>query len=482
MRILVANAYFLSLDHPKMRRSGAVYPPLATLLMAALLRREGYRVEVFDATLASGPEAFADVLRCAQADVCLLYEDHFHYLSKMCLERMRRAACLMVGEASRRGLPVLISSADAVDHPQPYLEAGAWAVLRTGNEALVLACLEAIARGGGRGDPVSLLEPGAVAEPDLDELPDPAWDLVDMERYRRFWIRHHGYVSFNLNTSRGCPYGCAWCAKPLFGRRYRAQSPERVLEQVRLLARAYGAEHIWFMDDIFGLQPGWLERWAELVESRGPRLPYRCLQRADLLRRLKAFDPLARSGCRTLWMGVESGSVRVLKAMRKGIDPEDVRLATNELRRRGIRVGWFLQFGYPEETPEDIACTWALVRELVPDEIGISTAYPLPGTEFFERARFLLGERTNWAHADDVEPIAPAYYRPHFYPALHRELHARHRIWRLRAGREPIGPRSLLVLGWALSRALYWGLVRRLRARPDPRWHRWWQQQPAATG
>lgn len=108
------------------------------------------------------------------------------------------------------------------------------------------------------------------------------------------------------------------------------------MKRIQRLRRDYAAERIWFVDDIFGLEPVWLERWAAAVESRGPRLPYKCLQRADLPIGLNVFRALARSGCQTLWMGVKSGSERVLQAMRTSIRVEEVRIAALLLRRQGM--------------------------------------------------------------------------------------------------------------------------------------------------
>ncbi|MCS7082798.1 MAG: hypothetical protein N2561_04535 [Bacteroidetes bacterium] len=123
MWILVASA--LAPDHPKMRRAGAAYPPLATLVLASVLRKSGYRVCVFDATPASGPEAFAEALGHSCPDAVVLYDDHLHYASTMCPLRMRDAACRMLEEAARRGLPAFTGSANAADCPEPHWQADA---------------------------------------------------------------------------------------------------------------------------------------------------------------------------------------------------------------------------------------------------------------------------------------------------------------------------------------------------------------------
>jgi anaerobic magnesium-protoporphyrin IX monomethyl ester cyclase len=139
---------------------------------------------------------------------------------------------------------------------------------------------------------------------------------------------------------------------------------------------------------------------------------------------------LRRAGCAEAWMGVESGSQAVLDAMDKGITIDEVRGAVGRLRGAGVRVGFFLQFGYPQEGWRDIEMTRQLVRELAPDEIGISVSYPLPGTRFHEKVRSLLGQKRNWRESDDLDPLFPGLFSRGFYRTLSRTVHAEFRTRR----------------------------------------------------
>jgi radical SAM superfamily enzyme YgiQ (UPF0313 family) len=148
-------------------------------------------------------------------------------------------------------------------------------------------------------------------------------------------------------------------------------------------------------------------------------------------------DALRRAGCAEAWMGVESGSQAVLDAMEKGITLDDVRGAVARLRAASIRIGFFLQFGYPEEGWREIEMTRRLVRDLEPDEIGISVSYPLPGTRFHARVKERLGEKRNWHESDDLDPLRPGRYSRDFYRTLSRTVHAEFRTRRaLRTLRE----------------------------------------------
>ena len=266
---------------------------------------------------------------------------------------------------------------------------------------------------------------------DLDALPRPAWDLVDWDRYRRAWRGRHGYHSINLATTRGCPYHCNWCAKPIYGQRYAVRSPERVVEEMAFLKRTYAPDHFSFVDDIFGLRPGWVEEFAREVEKQDARLPFRCLTRADLLSE-DTVAALRHAGCRTVWIGAESGSQRVLDAMEKGNAVEDIRRAASRLHAAGIEVGFFLQFGYPGETREDIEATRRLVAECGPDDIGISVSYPLPGTRFHERVKAQLGAKQNWDDSNDLAMMYRGPFSTEFYRELHRVVHTEFRLRRLR--------------------------------------------------
>jgi radical SAM superfamily enzyme YgiQ (UPF0313 family) len=367
-----------------------------------------------------------------------LFEDSFNYLSKMCLLRMREAALSMIASARARGIPVLVAGSDATDHPELYLDGGADGVMVGEGEITLVEAVDVLT--GRRQMPVGEVSGLCVRGPDgrrqwssprpfvrdLDHLPRPAWDLVDIERYRDIWRQHHGYFSLNIATTRGCPYHCNWCAKPIYGQRYTARSPEHVVDEIQWLQQTYRPDHLWIADDIFGLRPGWIEQFASLVEQRHVRTPFKCLLRADGVSESVARS-LQAAGCKTAWIGAESGSQSILDAMEKGTRVEQIEDATRYLRRYHIEVGFFLQFGYPGETLDDIERTLAMVRRCRPDDIGISVSYPLPGTRFYERVKAQLGAKQNWVDSADLAAIHQAPYGEEFYRVLHALVHAEFR-------------------------------------------------------
>ena len=434
--LLFSHSYFLRYD-PKQWAMGQPYPPLATIGAAALMREHGFGVSLFDTMFVERPEEVAPRLDSERPDFFVVYDDGFNYLTKMCLTNMREAAFRMIQLARQRGSVVIVSSSDSTDHYQQYLEKGADFVLLGEGEQTLLELVTAIRDGQEEFEAIAGLAWRKKGVPvrsfarkvmkDLDQLPLPAWDLVDMESYRKIWMRHHGYFSLNISTTRGCPYKCNWCAKPIYGNRYNARSPRHVVEEIKLLKERYGFDHIWMCDDIFGLKPGWVEEFAALVEQEKLSFRFKIQSRADLLMQANYVEALARAGCENSWMGAESGSQKILDAMDKGVTVEQIAGATRLLQQHGVCASFFIQFGYPGETREDIELTIRMIKTLMPDNIGISVSYPLPGTVFYERVKSELNEKTNWTDSDELKLMFRNTYSPEFYKQLHRYVHKTYR-------------------------------------------------------
>jgi anaerobic magnesium-protoporphyrin IX monomethyl ester cyclase len=248
----------------------------------------------------------------------------------------------------------------------------------------------------------------------------------------------------NIATSRGCPYHCNWCAKPIWGQRYNVRSPEHVVGEIRWLKEAYRPDHIWFVDDILGLKPGWIQRFADCVEREAMQTPFKSLCRVDLLLRGDTIDALRRAGAEVVWVGAESGSQAILDAMDKGTRVEQAVEASRRLHAAGVRVGFFLQFGYPGETRRDIAATLQLVRNCRPDDIGMSVSYPLPGTKFHKAVGEQLGLQQNWVDSGDLAMMYNGPFSTAFYRKLHTVLHHEFRMrnaWTALTGRQNRGSR-----------------------------------------
>lgn len=436
LSILVAHSYFLRFDQKQLERAKP-YPPLATLQVASSLRDGGHCVAAFDAMLASGVEEYGDQLQAAQPQLALFYEDNFNFLSKMCLGKMRRAACDMIAQARRRGARVIVAGSDASDAPAAYLTAGADVVLIGEG----LTALGALVR---RLDAHPLMDIAELVEgisglaalidgkltvgkvggqaPDQQYPGLPAWDLIDIERYRSTWQEAHGYFSMNMAASRGCSFRCNWCAKPIWGNRYLQRDAAAVAAEMIYLKRTFEPDHVWFADDIFGFRVDWVTRFAAAVHAENGAVPFTIQTRADLMSSSMA-RALKDAQCKEVWIGAESGSQRVLDAMNKGTKLEDIPLARERLAAEKIRVGFFIQLGYLDEQLEDLLATRALIENARPDDIGVSVSYPLPGTKFYELVRQQLQAKTHWQESNDLEMMFEGTYSSDFYRSIRDLLH-----------------------------------------------------------
>jgi anaerobic magnesium-protoporphyrin IX monomethyl ester cyclase len=432
MKLLFSHSYFLRFD-PKQWATGQPYAPLGTMYAAALMRENGHTVSIFDTMFAHGPDEVIAHLENTEPDFFILYDDGFNYLTKMCLTNMREAAFTMIRMAKKKGCTVIVSSSDSTDHFEQYLSVGADFILLGEAEQSLLELVKHIQ--DGKRDffsvqGIAFMQNNAVVKTmkrnvmkELDTLPFPAWDLVDIEPYREMWMKHAGYFSINMATTRGCPFKCNWCAKPIYGNRYNSRSPENVVQELKMLKEKFAFDHVWFCDDIFGLKPGWVHQFADLLEKENIPFKFKIQSRADLLVQENYVDALARAGCENVWMGAESGSQKILDAMDKGITVKQVEEATILLRKHGIRPAFFIQFGYLGETREDIALTIKMICRLLPSEIGISVSYPLPGTVFYDKVKEQLQQKTNWTDSDELALMFRNTYPPSFYKQLHRYVH-----------------------------------------------------------
>lgn len=434
--ILFSHSYFLRFD-PKQWSIGRPYAPLGTLYAASFMRQNGYEVSLFDTMFAHHPEEVIPILEKIKPKFFVIYDDGFNYLTKMCLTNMREAAFKMIHFAKECGCSVIVSSSDATDRFEMYLNEGADFVLLGEAEITLLKLINSIQKN--ETDFLSIeglafIKNNSVGKTskrnaikELDELPFPAWDVIDMEPYRQSWIKHAGYFSMNMATTRGCPFKCNWCAKPIYGNRYNTRSPGNVIEELKMLKAKYSFDHIWFCDDIFGLKPGWVKEFADLIEKEKLSFKFKMQGRVDLLLKEDNIKDLARAGCDNIWMAAESGSQKILDAMDKGTTVSQIFEATRLLKKNGIKPSFFIQFGYPGETREDIAKTISMINKLLPYEIGISVSYPLPGTAFYERVKSQLKEKTNWNDSNEMALMFHNTYPPAFYKQLHSYVHKSYR-------------------------------------------------------
>ncbi len=439
MKILIGQPYFRVLDKKELIRQ-MPYPPLGTLYAATILKNSGHEIIFYDGMLSSGPRDFINMIKTTKADLLIIYDDEFNYLTKMCLSNMREAALCSIRAAKSLSIPVIVYSSDATDYYSFYTAAGCDAIIYGEGEMTVREVAESFEEKNfikkrREIDGLKFLEDGQlIITPqrkmiaDLDEIPEPDYSFIDIEMYRNIWLKNHGYFSLNISTTRGCPYKCNWCAKPIYGKTYHSRSPQKIAQQILSLQRNYSVDHIWITDDIFGLKPNWIKDFASECKKLNLNTSYKCLSRPDLLLKDKTLSYLKDSGCSTIWIGAESGSQKILDAMEKGTTVEQIYEAAEEAHRLGIEIAFFIQFGYTGEGWNDIRMTRKMIKDCMPDDIGISVSYPLPGTKFYETVKGQMKNKTNWKDSDDLDMLFSGNFERSFYKILHRFVHAEYRI------------------------------------------------------
>lgn len=430
MKLLLTHSYFLALD-PKEEANHKPYPPLAPLYLSALIKQEtSIQCYFYDVMFDKDISGLAAAIESYQPDIVLIYDDDFNWLTKMCLQNMRSAIIELVKNKTSGALYIAHGS-DASDQAELYLKSGFDYIIHRNAETIFLQIFDLLKNGEKINDlqSLSFLEKGKVVSTKLntkqewiEKIPIADWMAIDLQPYRETWQKHHGYFSLNISTAHGCPYRCNWCAKPLYGRSYKLRPAKIVAEEFQFISKNLEAGHIWVTDDIFGLNPKWLTQLADEIEKQGPPVPYKIQARVDLMDEKYVAD-LKRSGCKEVWLGAESGSQKILDAMDKDTTIAQIKKANGLLKRAGIKTAFFLQYGYPGEKYHDIKMTLKLVRQCLPDSIGISVSYPLQGTEFYKKVEGDLKTKKNWDDSGDLALMHVGEYPANFYRALHKFTH-----------------------------------------------------------
>jgi anaerobic magnesium-protoporphyrin IX monomethyl ester cyclase len=397
-RVLLVDPY-MSRSDPMERKFIELYPSLGLLTLGAYLRDNGTPVSMVDLTFARDLTPLGRALRTFRPQIVGVHTKTLTFERAAAVARAARAD----GAFSVAGGP------DAATRIDAYLDAGFDAVVPGEGEATLL---ELSRRISAKEDVTSI--PGLVVRrrghlvrgphrpflKDLDALPLPAWDLIEMDRYLGEWQKRTGERRAAVLTSRGCPFDCSWCSKPTFGRTFRQQSPARVLEELVALKDRFGVDYVRFCDDVFGISRPWIEELIDRMLEADLGLQFECLARVDLLKP-DLLHRLRKAGLARVYVGVESGSQKMLDLMNRGTKLTQVERTAEALRAEGIRQFWFLMLGYPGETLEDIEATLRLFRKFSPEEYSVSIAVPIPGTRFHQTVKDrLLGRKRATTRGD----------------------------------------------------------------------------------
>ncbi len=394
------------------------YAPLGILYIAAYLEERGHDVSLFDTTFSSREE-FHRVLVSGGIDAIGIYTN---LMTKLNVLRMIRD---IRNTPELDGLKIVLGGPEVTHHVDGFLEHGADVIVigegeETMHELLTFWSSSDAPPDGVRG--IAFRGAGGTVRTgarellkNIDALPMPKRDGIDLTRYLETWRARHGGSAISVSTMRGCPYSCRWCSRAVYGGSYRRRSPRLVVDELVAIRERYNPDTIWFVDDVFTISHRWLEEFAAEVAARGAALPYECITRADRLDE-RAVDLLKESGCFRVWIGAESGSQNVLDAMDRRVTVEQVRSMIRLSREKGIETGTFIMLGYPGETERDILETIEHLKRSDPDQYTVTLAYPITGTPLYEDVADILTNVPEWASSTDRDidfkrPYSRRYYR-----------------------------------------------------------------------
>ncbi len=389
---------------PHKRSDKFIEYPIYLSYLAAIVRKDGYPVEFLDAILEElGVEEFGRRVAEIAPDIAVLESS----TPSINFDLQSVAAIKKYSPTTRT---VLVGSHPTVFHRDLIRENPALdAVCRGEYDYTVRDLVRASAPGRDwsevegityRAGGEARVNPDRPLIENLDEIPFPARDLVESPFYRQGTFR--GKKCTTVITSRGCPYQCIYCLWPntLYGHKFRARSAENVVAELEECVGRYGIDEVYFDDDSMALDRERMLKICRLIVERGVKFEWISQCRVssmdeEVMRAMKA------AGCRYIRFGVESGSPRILKIIKKGITREQVREAFRLARKVGIRTQAFFLFGVPGENQESIRETINFAQEIKADSAQFAVVIPHPGTELYATSR-----EKGWLHYNNWEDFS----------------------------------------------------------------------------
>jgi radical SAM superfamily enzyme YgiQ (UPF0313 family) len=235
----------------------------------------------------------------------------------------------------------------------------------------------------------------------LDDIPRPARELLDMEKYINNWGKILGVRTTQMISSRGCQFSCRFCDRTIFGRKIRFISSGRVIEEMKQLYDKYKVESIYFEDDLFTLNRRRVLDFCDTMKKELPGKKWGANARVETVD-FEMLTQMKEAGCTELNFGIESGSQRILDFLGKGIKVDQIKKTFRWVNELEINGGMYLIIGIPGEKQNDIDMTKKLILELEPKIITLSFLTPIPGTEVFEMTKHLIRQDADFYNYNDA--------------------------------------------------------------------------------
>jgi radical SAM superfamily enzyme YgiQ (UPF0313 family) len=398
--------------------------PLSIGYLGGVLERHGVGVELCDDAVHSDEEIEAAIARHDVVGISAMTSS-----AKRALD--------LAAIAKRHGKIVVVGGAHASCSPQDFLASGNVDLVAKGEaEETIVELLHAlphrdrwhqVAGIGFIQDGSPTFTAPRPLPVELDSIPFPAWHLLPVERY---WAHQRKGREVALFSSRGCPWACTYCNKLQSTRKYRVRSPRNTVDEIEWLVSRFGVTRIFFPDDLFTLYEERTVGICTEILKRGLAIQWTCITRVDCVNP-QMLRWMRKAGCIKISYGVESGSPKMLKAMRKQFSLEQIVAAAQMTRDAAIRSTFFIILGFPGETWEDVELTKHMLRTARPDDAGVNIFNLLPGTETYEQYKHLLHdpsfEGLNFMDGDEGTGFAHETFSNHDLQRIREDMILEHR-------------------------------------------------------
>ncbi len=414
MSILFTHAYYLS-DDPKEQKIMKPYPPLGLLYVSAYLVTKNISNDVFDSTFSTMEAQLQFILDKNPKVICI----YTNLMTKIEVIKL-----IKIVKTEKFNYPkIILGGPDVSYNIENYLKAGADFLVIGEGEETTYELYNAILNNKNYNEinGIAFLDNEKVIQTqartkfkELDELPLPNREAINMQQYLDTWKNNHGQSSMTISTQRGCPYTCKWCSTAVYGQSYRRRPPEQVAAEMKMLKEKYNPDAIWFVDDVFTISHKWLTAFHEEVVKQNAQIRFECITRAERLND-EILRLLKEAGCFRIWIGAESGSQKIIDLMDRRVDINHVKKMIQNTNALGIETGTFVMVGYPGETEEDIDKTIKYLKEANPTEYTITIAYPIKGTSLYTEIEDKITRAPDWETSTDREIDFKRTYSRKFY-------------------------------------------------------------------
>ena len=414
MSLLFTHAYYLS-DDLKEQKIMKPYPPLGLLYVSAYLKSKNIANDVFDTTFSSIEKQLAFIENKKPKIICM----YTNLMTKIEVIKLIKKI-----KTEKFNFPkIVLGGPDVSYNVENYLKAGADFLVIGEGEETTFELYNAIINNENYSnlDGIAFLENDKVIQTnprvkfkELDDLPLPNREAINMQNYLDTWKNNHGQSSMTISTQRGCPYTCKWCSTAVYGQSYRRRPAEQVAEEMKMLKEKFNPDALWFVDDVFTVSHKWLLAFREEVLKQDAIIPFECITRAERLND-EILKLLKEIGCFRIWIGAESGSQKIIDLMDRRVDVNVVKEAIQKTNGLGMETGTFIMLGYPGETEEDITETIQYLKDANPTLYTITVAYPIKGTSLYKEVENKITSTLDWETSTDREIEFERTYSKKFY-------------------------------------------------------------------